>query len=271
MTFNAYETSTAQGQPILLFDFSIGLAHYRYTTADRAITYLSQVFSPIAISRTAPVQSNDMRQQVMTVTVPRDASIASLYSTYAPAGDVALVVTALHYDDPDQQGIVDFVGRTTSFKWKGSVIEIACEPVYTSVQTSGLRRRWGLNCPHVLYGPACTLNSASFKVTAPIQSISGFTITGAGFVPPSGLSFVGGYAEWDTGQGYYERRSINSVSSTSLTLAYGSPALLVGLMVNLYPGCARTLANCQAFGNNLNYGGQPNIPQRNPMDGSPVY
>lgn len=268
MTFNAYETSIASGEPILLFDFSLGLSHWRYTTADRPITYQTNVFAAAPISRTAPVQSSDIRQQIMRVTAPRDIALAAIFAQFPPAGDVLLTVTAMHYTDPDAQGIVDWVGRITAVIWKGSEVEFSCEPVYTSVQTMGLRRRWGLNCPHVLYGVACTLNPALFKVTAPIQSVSGFTITGAGFNPPAGLSFAGGYVEWDSGSGYLERRTIDAVSGTTLTLAYTSPQLVPGLSISLYPGCNRTTANCNAFGNILNYGGQPNIPMHNPMDGS---
>lgn len=273
MTFNTFETSIASGEPILLYDFSIGTAHWRYTTADRPITYQSNPFAAAPITRTAPVQSSDIRQQIMRVTCPRDIGLAQIFAQYPPAGDVLLTVTALHYTDPDQQGIVDWVGRITGVTWSGSTVEFACEPVYTSVQTMGLRRRWGLNCPHVLYGVQCTLNPALFKVTAPIQAVSGYTITGAGFVPPSGLSFVGGYIEWDSGSGYLERRTIDSVSGTTLTLAYTSPQLIPGLSIALYPGCNRTTTNCNAFGNILNYGGQPNIPTHNPMDGtmSPTY
>lgn len=274
MTFSQYETSIASGEPVLLFDFSIGTAHYRYTTADRPITYLTNVYAAAPISRSAPVQSSDIRQQNMRVTAPRDISVAQLYAQYPPGGDVLLTVYSTHFTDPDGQFIVDWVGRVTGVTWQGSTIEISCEPVYTSVQTMGLRRRWGLNCPHVLYGPGCTLNPTLFKVTAPIQTVSGFTITGAGFNPPAGLSFVGGYIEWDSGSGYLERRTIDAVSGTTLTLAYTSPQLVPGLSIALYPGCNRTMTNCNAFGNIPNYGGQPNIPTKNPMDGSianPVY
>lgn len=274
MTFQAYETSIASGEPILLYDFTIGIAHYRYASGDRPITYLTNSYAAAPISRTAPMQSSDIRQQTMRVTVPRDLGVTQLWAQYPPAGDVLLTVYSTHYTDPDGQFIVDWIGRVTGVTWQGSTAEIACEPVYTSVQTMGLRRRWGLNCPHVLYGPGCTLVPALFRVVAPIQYVSGFAITGAYFLPPAGLSFVGGYAEWDSGSGYFERRTIDSVSGTTLTLAYGSPALVPGLSVSLYPGCNRTTTNCNAFGNLPNYGGQPNIPTKNPMDGSianPVY
>jgi uncharacterized phage protein (TIGR02218 family) len=268
MTFQTYETSEASGEPVVLYDFSLGTTHWRYTSADRSITWNGNAYAPLAISRTAPIQSSDIRQQMMTVTVPRNAPVAQPFVEYAPGADMLLIVTGLHYNDTDQQGVVDWVGRVISPEWKNSQCDLKCEPVYASVQTMGLRRRWGPNCSHVLYGPACTLSTAAFKVTASIDSVSGAAITSSGFIPPAGLNFLGGFVEWDSGLGYLERRTINGVVGTTLTLAYGSSRLAPGLSVNAYPGCDRSLNTCNLFGNSLNYGGEPFIPIKNPMDGS---
>jgi uncharacterized phage protein (TIGR02218 family) len=274
MTFAAYEMSEASGEPILLYDFSVGTTHWRYTSADRVIAYNGAQWTPLPISRTAPVQSSDIRRQQMTVTMPRDAAIAGIFAEHAPSADVLLIITSLHYTDPDGQGLVDWVGRVVNPSWKGSECEIVCEPAYAGVRTQGLRRRWGLHCPHVIYGPACGLSKAAYKVAATINSVSGLTVTSGDFTLAAGLSFMGGFIEWDSGLGYLERRSINAQTDTTLTLDYGSSQLVPGLAVAAYPGCDRTQHNCQLYNNNLNFGGQPYIPTKNPMDGSlstPVY
>jgi hypothetical protein len=214
---------------------------------------------------------SDIRRQTLTVTAPRDIEVAQqLYGVYAPAKDVLLTITNLHYTDPDGQGIVDWIGRVIGPTWKGSIVDIACEPVFTSVQTNGLRRRWGTGCPHVLYGPNCTVSAAAYKVTGALSSVSDLDITSSAFTLAPGLSFLGGFVEWDSGNGYMERRTIDSVSGTTLTLSYGSPQLAIGLSVNAYPGCSKTTANCAFFNNSINFGGQPFIPAVNPMDGTLV-
>lgn len=268
MTYNTYETSLAQGEPILLFDFVVGILHFRYTSADRPITYQTNVYNPAAISRSSPKQTQEVRQYTMTVTAGRDIDVAQIWSVYPPSTDVTLTCTQLHYTDPDAQGIVDWVGRVIGCLWKGSSIEMKCEPVYTSVQTTGLRRRWGLTCPHALYGPACTLAALPWASAGHISLVTGLTIYVSDFVARGGMTYAGGYVEWDSGQGYIERRTIESASGDAFTLQYVSPALVAGLAVTIYPGCARNLAACAAFGNNLNFGGQPNIPNVNPMDGT---
>jgi hypothetical protein len=134
----------------------------------------------------------------------------------------------------------------------------------------------------VLYGLQCGLNPASYAVPGTLTVISGYNITATAWVSPpaAGLTFIGGFVTFDNGS-YIDRRTINSIASGGvLTLDNILPGLVVGSQVIAYPGCNRSMTNCQAFqaspnsspnGNILNYGGQPYIPSRNPMNGDPVY
>lgn len=273
MTYATYELSVDQGEPLLLFDFFAGTAHWRYTSADRPITFAGGMFMPLAISAGNIIQGQEIRQKTLKVTVPRDADIVTQLQIYPPSTDLALAVFARHYSDPDAETIAAWVGRVKSQMQKSSLVELACEPAYTGVQTAGLRRRWQINCPHVLYGPGCGLAAALQKVVATLTGVSGFTVSSADFVLPGGLSFAGGYLEWASGRGYFERRTIDSVylPTHTLTLAYGSPDLVPSLEVNAYPGCRHNGDDCTDFGNILNYGGDLYIPSKNPMDGNPVY
>lgn len=285
MSFEAQEVSLEGGEPILLFDFSIGLLHFRYTTADRPITFPvggGAIYAPVPIERAAIKQGSEIKQQTLKITGPRDLSVGALYATQPPSIAVALTIFKVHFTDTAFEGLVDWIGRIMSVRWVGSKIELSCEPVYTSVQTMGLRRRWQISCPHVLYGPQCTVVPAAHAVPGTLTAVSDFTITAAAWAtPPTGLLFTGGFVTWDTGNGYLERRTINSVAGGgALTLDNGGPGLAVGLVVTAYPGCNRTPANCEAFNNfadgissanGLLYGGQPFIPTVNPMNGTPVY
>ena|ERR1700735_950110 len=282
MTFSTYELSIAQGEPVLLYDFFIGTAHWRYTSADRPITYLTQVYSPIAISSGAVNQGQEIKKKSLPITVPLDTDVVSVLQNFPPSGDFLVTITELHYTDPDQQGFICFVGRVMSQKQSGASIIMSCEPAYTGVKTTGLRRRFQLNCAHVLYGIGCTIQPSTYVTAAVISSVAGPLVSVPGLTPPAGLSFAGGYIEWDSGRGYLERRSINSMAGggASLSLAYAAPDLIPGLAINVYPGCDHTTGNCIAFnlapqdpvdGNILNYGGQPWIPAVNPLTGNPIY
>lgn len=282
MTFATYELSIDQGSPVLLYDFFIGTAHWRYTSADRAITYLANEYDPLPISSGSINQGNEIKKKTLAVTVPLDAGIVSVLANYPPSGDVMLTIVAIHQTDPDLQGYTVFVGRVMSQAQAGATVSLSCEPAYTGVKATGLRRRFQLNCAHVLYSPTgCTLLPTDFVVVTTITAVAGPVVTCTGLAPPlAGLTWPGGYVEWDSGLGYLERRSINSAAGDVLTLAYGSPDLVNGLAVNAYPGCDHSTGNCILFvppggtvgeGNILNYGGQPYIPSVNPLNGNPIY
>ncbi|MBS0364898.1 MAG: phage BR0599 family protein [Proteobacteria bacterium] len=274
MTFQALETSYDQGEPILLFDFSVGIAHFRYTTADRAITYLSNAYASAPISRSPLKVGAELKQQTIEVTAGRDLGVAQLYTAQPPAIPVGLTITAMHQSDPDLQGVVDWIGRVMAARWKSSAVVLLCEPVLTSVQTVGLRRRWQIQCPHVLYGVQCGVNPAPYAVSATLSTVAGNVITAAPWTvaPGAGLSFTGGFVTFDNGT-YIERRTINQ-----WTLATGALALddvlkgaIAGSTVIAYPGCDRSTTNCQAYSNLPNHGGDPYIPSINPMTGATIY
>jgi len=280
MTYPTYELSIDAGEPVLLYDFSVGSAHWRYTSADRPIPYLGNSFTPLAISSGSINQGNEIKKKTLAVTVPLDALVVQRLQNFPPSSDFLLTIITLHQTDPDIQGYTVFVGRVVGQSQAGTVISLNCEPAYTGVKTTGLRRRWQLNCAHVLYGIGCTLNPTDFRVVSAITAVAGPVVTLSGLSPPAGLSWPGGYLEWASGFGYLERRSINSASGTTLTLNYGAPDLVAGLAVNVYPGCDHSTAACIAFvppggtigeGNILNYGGQPYIPSINPLAGNPIY
>jgi Phage conserved hypothetical protein BR0599 len=272
MTFNAYETSIDAGMPLLLFDFFVGTAHWRYTTADRNITFSAATFAPAPISAGSINQGNEIKRKTLDIIVDAGLTVVGRLRNFPPSSDLMVTITALHETDPDQEGYVVFIGRVVSQSQAGVKVRIRCEPAYTGVKAVGLRRRWQIGCPHVLYGVGtCTLSPAAWRVVSAISAISGTAVTCAGIAPPTGLSFAGGYIEWDSGSGYNERRSIDSAAGTVLTIAYGSPDLIVGLALNVYPGCKHNAADCTSFGNILNYGGELYIPSVNPLAGNPIY
>ena len=277
MTFNTIEISDALGEPLLLFDFAVGLAHFRYTTADRIITFSSNDFAPAAIQRAAISQTSDVRRQALKVTAPRDTEIATLYASTPPSAPVALTIWAAHYDDPDQQFIVDWMGRVTAPRWVNSVVELSCEPAYTSVQTLGLRRRWQRGCPHVLYGASCGAAKTSFRILTTLSAVSGFDLTSSDFALLPDDSYRGGFIEWTNADGITQQRSIDAHVGNTITINYGADEIVPGLSLYAYRGCDHTMNTCDSVFNNLTgagtggYGGTPYIPTINPFNGDPVF
>lgn len=277
MTFDAYEISAALGEPVLLFDFAVGLAHFRYTTADRIITFSSSDYSPAAIQRASIQQSSDVKRQSLKITAPRDIEIATLYAGTPPSAPVALTIWATHFDDPDQQYIVDWTGRVLAPRWIGSTVELTCEPAYTSVQTMGLRRRWQRGCPHVLYGAKCAVDKTAHRILTTISAVSGFDLTSSDFALLPDGAYWGGYIEWTNADGITQQRTIDGHVGDTITINYGGEEIIAGLELYAYRGCDHTMNTCDTVFNNLTgagtggYGGTPYIPTINPFNGDPVY
>jgi hypothetical protein len=276
MTFETYDTSIDQGAPVYLVDFFVGTTHWRYTSADRPITFQSFVFSPVALTVGNVNQGPEIKKKTLPITLPQDAAVVLRLQGYPPSSDIGVIVNMVHLTDPDLQGAVPFVGRIMSQSQVGTTVTVSCEPASTGVQSTGLRMRWMINCPHVLYRSGCNLVAAAFGVPSIVTAVAGPVITCAGLVPPGLLQWPGGYVAWDSGDGYEETRSINAAAGAVLTLSYPASDLIVGTPLIAYPGCKHTTDDCAKFGagprGNLdNYGGAPWIPGINPMAGNPIY
>ena len=60
-------------------------------------------------------------------------------------------------------------------------------------------------------------------------------------------------------------------SGGAVTLSAPIPGLKAGDAFEAYPGCDHTLSTCaDKFGNQLNYGGFPYIPVKNPFAGDAI-
>jgi hypothetical protein len=278
MTFEAFQDSVDGGAPILMVEFSIGATYWRYTSNDADYSWNGDdwISPPGGISRSNISGTADIRKQSIKITVARTLPFyqQTWGSDRAPSVDVMVKLYMLHTTDPDQQAQVEWVGRIKTPSRIKSTVVFTCDPVYTGVQSQGLRRCFGLNCAHVLYGRQCTLVADVFAINATLSSVDGTAIVAPEFFPPAGMSFNGGFISWTSPWGYTENRSIVAwdQSTKTATLAYGSPDLVPGLGIKIHPGCDHTLSNCGLFLNNLNYGGQPAIPEINPMDGAtPVF
>ena len=163
------------------------------------------------------------------------------------------------------------MGRVLNAEWRESVVELNCEPVYTSLQRIGLRRLYQRNCPHVLYGTACGASAVVFRVGGTVTSIAGTLLSVPAAAGYAVGHFAGGYATW-AANGLTEKRMIVGHNADAITLSAVPPGLAIGDAIYLYPGCDRTLNTCHAkFGNSANFGGFPFIPTKNPFGGSPIY
>lgn len=269
MSIAARETSVDAASPIELYEFRRGAGVWRYTSAPDDIDYDTFTFLAVPLVRSGIEQTNEAGRAGLRVTLPRDTDVVQPFVATPPSEVTLLTVYRQHRQDVETA--VVWMGRVLNAEWRGSEVELNCEPVYTSLQRTGLRRLYQRNCPHVLYGGACGASPITHRVQGTVSGVSGAAITvpsAAGFATGN---FAGGYATWQAG-GLTEKRMIVAHAGDLVTLSAVPPGLSAGAAVMLYPGCDHTLVTCEAkFANSANFGGFPFIPTKNPFGGSPIY
>ncbi|QBQ71188.1 minor tail protein [Shewanella phage S0112] len=276
MAYGDIEISEDSGEPIELFVFERPQQVFRYTNHDTDINFLGNTFGSIPIKRSRVEATTDLGKSGVTIEMVRNATFAQLFIANIPAETFNVTIYRTHLSSVEDS-IILWQGRVVNAKLLESTAEIYCQPLYTSIKRPGLRRAYQINCPHVLYGPSCKVVRDSLAITTTNTTIAGNTITSPDLVETDALLgptwYTGGYVEITSG-GAVDRRFITNYDnlSGSVTLNLPFKALANNSEITVYPGCDRVVTTCSLKFNNLdNFGGFPYIPQKNPMDGTPIF
>lgn len=273
MAFSLFEIGNATGRPVFLYELTWGTTVWRYTSADRVITFAGVDWAPVAISDDGVVQGANTVE--FTVNIPANLPIVGLFRGTPPAEPIALRCLRYHHGDPDAQAIVYWHGTVGNVKRRG----IASAVVFglpKTLRRTGLRLCWERNCPYMLYDQDCKADADLFKVVTTITALTATTITVASLGAWAGEQFAGGFLRWEPAgftAGTYERRGIESFVAGKLFNVFGSTdRLVVGQEIALYLGCDLTAQTCKDTFNNLpNHGGFGFMPGKSPFDGNPVF
>lgn len=271
MTFETVEKTLQLGAPIELYRFSRGNVRWHYTSADTDQVYDGSTWTAIAMARTAMEANAGEMRSALKITLPRDNPVVDMYRVSPPSDVISIVVLRFHLGDNDPRTV--WSGRVLNVEWRGVTASMSCEPASVSMNRNGLRRLYSRQCPHRLYGPACSVTRASYDVPAVVDAVSGATITCSEFAAlPTGY-LSGGIFEWENGL-HTERRAILShAAGGQITITHIISGIPVGANVIAAPGCDHTTGanGCGRFNNLVNFGGFPYIPTKNPHGGSPIY
>lgn len=281
--YDELDDSREHAAPVNLVLFRYGIATlsvYGYTDAEQAITKDGVIYAPISMEAGGIVASGTLDRKSFDLKVPYNADIAQLYRAYPPSYPISMTIFRGHITET---GTTEWrsiwVGRVLNGKFEGDGSHwcaLTCEPIATSLRRTALRRNYQYLCPHVLYGTACKANksAATFSV---IPAVIGSNTLGldAGWAPDSLLdAFTGGVIEWTTAEGNLEIRTILEVEvpgdGADHTIHMTGPTTgLTTQVVRISLGCNHQMDHCTDLHSNiLNFGGQPWIPNNNPIGGS---
>ncbi len=277
MNFDQLEHAIDTGSPIFLYeaiyDTSPG-AVYRYTQTPLQTAANGKTWQPAQIKHSEITSNGSLDNQVLKMTTRKNLALTDLFRQ-SPPGIVVRLNIYRGYLGEDAY-ILEWTGRILSMTLRpvDGEAEFSCEPISTSLRNIGLRRKYQLGCPHVLYGTACNAallahTESGFIAGIVSQSTIDVTLTSAVMgVTPANL--VGGFMKVTKSNGLVDRRAI--IAATSLggrtlrvNLMSFMGGLEEGLNVSLSKGCNHTFEMCRdTFQNVANFGGCPNIPTSSP-------
>lgn len=280
--FSQFEESRNLGSSVNLYKFRIGnsvTAIYAFTNAEKAITYDDGLgaltYEPIAIRNGKINSSSTLDKTRVDIKLPDSIEFSKLVLNYPSSMAITVTVYKGHADDPDQQFMIEWTGLILSAKSDPPELTLSGQPITSSMRRSGLRQRYQILCPHLLYDPeTCKANKNAAMKVAEVISTNGYQLLlgNQWNTPYPQAKFEnGGMVEWTNAGGQKEVRTIRKVSGNVITLASPADTITSGMSVTLYLGCNHQTSDCTNVHketgtgnpNIVNYGGQPYIPTKN--------
>lgn len=235
-----------------------------------------QVFVPGQV-RNGPIVINDRFEQratALTLTAETE-KLRRYFTTAAPARLMATIIRIVGANlrttrvlDFDQHCMIAERGIISSFSFKGMEIGCSVTPEAFHEDRAIPRYYCQRRCNHALYGIGCGIDKEDFKWDTDIVSVNAaqkeIVVTGQAAGVPENRFQAGHLKHDDTGFFFTIAWSAYEGANTKLKLVTWHPDLEVADTVTAYHGCQHTVADCQLFGNEANFGGFPYVPASNP-------
>lgn len=262
MTFDAFEESVDDGQPVELYEWTgTGILVRETTALEQAEPSTGEIYTPSAIKRSGIIGSSDLAaDKTITIDTPPDHPIAVLHVLTSPTSPIFLEIREFHRGDGNIEGL--WKGDVRTVTWAGSVATITLEAIPRGLNHEGLPIGFQRTCPFQVYDVnTCRVVRATFTLAGTIATLSGITMTAAIFATqPDG---------WLTGGAVHvgaEERLITSHVGDTITLLIPFQEAVPGQAVTAEAGCDRLKATCDTkFSNLENHGGNPWMPDKNPF------
>lgn len=269
MSYNDYEKSSFNGQPVELLEIQYGPTDsevVRTTSGDRDVVVGGNTYYAFTTSRDEfDDEGNPDDAKQLSIRVPRDHPFIQLFDQREFPTMVAVRIKRAHLNDPELGTFNIWSGRLVGVSFEAPWMVLGGEKIATALTQTGCRIRYMRQCPHTLYMPRCWVDKEQHKVLGWVSSMSAdkATITISGMPSPPAGHYLGGILMADG-----LSRFIVKQNGSTFRLSRPLLSLTIGKVVTLYPGCDRLAATCKNKFNNLdNYGGFDFIPPKGPFEG----
>lgn len=262
-SFDTLESSVEESRPIELFEFTLGMESFRFTSAEDEVTVGSIVYTPEAIARGTVVQGSDQANRNLSVTMPATNTLSQKFLVVPPGEKTSLSIFRLQRDEPSfATQVLQFKGFVQSVRFPndGTSAEFAMRSIESALNQNVPRFSFMNMCNHVLYDAACGAIANDFDHVGTATDVTGSTITVSG-VSASGFDFVSGYAR---PVGVNDFRLVLAQSGDVLTLLLPFNETPLDGNVQIFAGCDHLIAgDCATlFDRVADFGGFAFVPNK---------
>lgn len=267
MTFNEYEISIEGSQPVETYKIVLGSSIYRYTSAEDDQVISGETYTAYSIKRNRVGKGREIRGNILELTVPGNNEIAMQYASNLPG--LKAEVTVHRFQRPDgitPENIMIFKGRIGSVRFTEDVKKaiLAVQPIGVALSREMPRYCYSAQCNHMLYEEdtcGVAASDPAYKYSGLVSVVSANTIIVPGASSFTDGWFTAGKVEALSGS---DARLITNHTGNNIKMLLPFPFSAVGQAVDLYAGCAHTIAICKTkFDNVINFGGWPFVPTKN--------
>ena len=262
MVYDTQERSATSGAPIECYKFIGSYNNYRFTSYQESVTVNGEVYTPLAISRSAvKLTAQDQTQQALEVILPYQNAMVQEYAYQSAPPSLDLELYRVHDTDYTDHVLL-WSGKVTSFTVEGCIAKRKIPSVFDYLLQGNVPTpRHQAPCNHVFTDVRCGVPEITVSQNVTVTAIVGNIVT------VSGLTFsVGEIKAGYIKTGSSERRMITDLIGTDITVAYPFANLAVNDIVEVVKGCDHSFTTCKnVYSNGVNFGGFPVVPNRNPF------
>jgi uncharacterized phage protein (TIGR02218 family) len=277
VSYSAQEISRASGSPVELYNITMGVDAWYFTTADEPISDSGHDYVPFPLSRDAiPISKEDRTTQAQ-VLLPASHEFPQRYINLTPTDRAFVTIRRYHRYDSGPEVVSLFRGVVSSVKFSenGLLATVGVAPFTDNLGLIVPRFIYSSLCNHVLGDRTCRVDLANgvdattakpFTFVGNVSAVSGLTLTVDG-IAAAGYPdhfFDSGMVTTAAGDKRCIKRQLGDAVKVLVPLFVG--AAIIGQNVTLTAGCDHKIATCQAkFAAVKNFGGFATVPAKNPF------
>jgi uncharacterized phage protein (TIGR02218 family) len=268
MTIQENENSAANSQPIELYEFKSTFKNYYYTSFALPVLFDGNVYEPLPIQRTnISINSSNGDSQDLQIYLPVKSDIVLDYGIQItpPVMDCTIYRIQEKLTPYESNYSIYWTGVISNVTIEGNTATLVTPSVLGNALQGSIPSVYYQNpCNHVLFDSRCKVSRAANQEETQIVAINGNVITVADTGGRPAGFFKGGEMYNLIAN---ERRMIIGQSGNDITINFAFGIGKIGDDVQITAGCDHAFSgDCKLrFNNQVNFGGFPFIPSKNPF------